>query len=157
MNLINIFGIFPLNLNNYLYALIYKYINLMIRTEMESDEQRRERIHLIREVKLSELILDGKKNELNNEKNRTDFLKKNIEDTQIENNATKEKIEKIKEEIKKINEINANIERENNNKLLERQNLFEELKFGEPQPADDQEQERDKDDFEDDYEIEEIK
>ena len=129
----------------------------MIRTEMESDEQRRERIHLIREVKLSKLILDGKKNELNNEKNRTDILKKNIEDTQIENNATKEKIEKIKEEIKKINEINANIERENNNKLLERQNLFEELKFGEPQPADDQEQERDKDDFEDDYEIEEIK
>ena len=157
MNLINIFGIFPLNLNNYLYALIYKYINLMIRTEMESDEQRRERIHLIREVKLSKLILDGKKNELNNEKNRTDILKKNIEDTQIENNATKENIEKLKEEIKKINEINANIERENNNKLLERQNLFEELKFGEPQPADDQEQERDEDDFENDYEIEEIK
>ena len=129
----------------------------MIRTEMESDEERRERIRLIREVKLSELILASKKNELNKEKNRTDILKNNIEEIKNKNNIIKENIEKIKEEIKKIIDINDSIERENDNKITERQDLFDELKIGEAQPVDDQEPSRDEDDFEDDYEIEEIK
>ena len=72
---------------------------------MESDEERRERMRLIREVKLSELLLVGKKNELNKEKNRTDILNNNIEDIQNKNNIIKENIKKLKEEINKIIEI----------------------------------------------------
>ena len=122
---------------------------------MESDEERRERLRLIREVKLSQLMLAGKKNELNKEKNRTNILKNNIEDIKNKNNIIKENIEKIKEEIKKIIDINDSIERENDNKITERQDLFDELKIGEAQPVDDQEPSRDED--EDDYEIEELK
>ena len=122
---------------------------------MESDEEKRERLRLIREVKLSQLMLAGKKNELNKEKNRTNILKNNIEDIKNKNNIIKENIEKIKEEIKKIIYINDSIERENDNKITERQNLFDELKIGEAQPVDGQEPDRDEDDFEDDYEVEE--
>ena len=122
---------------------------------MESDEEKRERLRLIREVKLSQLMLAGKKNELNKEKNRTNILKNNIEDIKNKNNIIKENIEKIKEEIKKIIDINDSIERENDNKITERQDLFDELKIGEAQPVDDQEPSRDED--EDDYEREELK
>ena len=124
--------------------------------EMESNAERKERIQLIREVKISELILASKINELNNEKNRTGLLKKDIEDIKNKNNIVKENIEKLKEEIKNIIKINENIEAKNNIKIEKRQTLFEELKIGEPQPINDQEKDKDdQDDFEDDYEIEE--
>lgn len=121
---------------------------------MESDKEKKEGIQLYREVKISELILAGKKNELNNEKNRTSKLNKNIRDVINKNEETKENIEKLKEEIKKIILINENIEKENNCKKEERQKLFEELKFGQPQPLEENKDDKNEDDYEG-YEIDE--
>ncbi len=118
---------------------------------MESEKERKERINLKREVKISELILAGKRNELNNEKNRTFELNRNIEDMINKNKETKENIEKLKEEINNIISINENIKKENDSKKEIRQKLFEELKIGEPQPM---EENKEEDDFED-YEIDE--
>ena len=74
--------------------------------QQESIKELKERIHLSREAQISELMIRGKQIELNNEKNKTDELNKNLEDIKNKNNDTKGKIEQKKQEIQNLISLN---------------------------------------------------
>ena len=76
--------------------------------EPESNEARRERIHLSREYQISELLLKGKIFELEKEKNRANELYMKSEEIKIKNEKIKDDIEKIKMEIENQLAINRN-------------------------------------------------
>ena len=79
----------------------------------ESNKEQEERIHLIREYRLSELILQKKKDELESEKNKNRQLN-NLLNKQNEINI------RLKEEIKNLTLFNKRIENENK---IKRENL----------------------------------
>ena len=98
--------------------------------QKESNIEFKERIHLSREVQISELMFKGKQIELNNEKNKADELNKKLEDIKNKNNITKENIEKKKEEIKMLISINEKMQQDINRKKTERENLYKKLSIG---------------------------
>ena len=82
----------------------------------ESNEEKKERINLSRELKISQLILYSKDDELNNENIKNKKLENDLKEIKNKNEKIKENIEKIKEQIKKQELINEQIIQNNNNK-----------------------------------------
>ena len=102
----------------------------------ESIEERRERIHLIRELKISNLLISSKIKEFQNERNKNNELNIKYKEMQNKNNLILEDKKQILKEIEKFKNINKQIEQENiiNNKKKEE--LFAELKIGEVEAVD---------------------
>ena len=119
--------------------------------ESETNDERRERIHLSREYQISELLLRGKNVELNNEKNRTNELNMKLEEIINKNKKIIQDNEIIKKEIEKLMIINKNKKTQNEILNNEAKKLFEELKIGEVIPIKDEE-EKDNDEKSDDFE-----
>ena len=96
----------------------------------ESIEEKRERIHLIRELKISELMLNSKKNELENEYKKNIQLKKEIEN--LNNNQIQKEIDLLESQLKKQNLNNKKIELEIQEKTKKREELYKKLMEGKP-------------------------
>ena len=122
-------------------------------SQQESNKELIERIHLSREVQISELMIRGKQIELNNEKNKTDELNKNIEDIKNKNNDTKEKIEKKKEEIKYLISFNETIKQDIKRKKKEREELYNKLQIGISRPVGDNSSDNNPEEEEEIYEF----
>ena len=101
----------------------------------ESIEEKNERMHLSKEVQISQLMLMSKKRELDNENIKKNNLEKNLKNIQSENNKIKENIEKKKNEIKQYESKNKEIEKENEEKTIQRNRLFDQLKQCKPIPV----------------------
>ena len=122
----------------------------------ESIAEKKERIHLIREIKISELLLSSRQKELNNENKKTNELIDYLTEIKNRNNIIIDNNNKIRQEIENLKNINKQIEQENiiNNKKKEE--LFAELKKGEVEPLsddEDEEEEEDREEKEDDFEV----
>ena len=122
----------------------------------ESIAEKKERIHLIREIKISELLLSSRQKELNNENKKTNELINYLTEIKNRNNIIIDNNNKIRQEIENLKNINKQIEQENiiNNKKKEE--LFAELKKGEVEPLsddEDEEEEEDREEKEDDFEV----
>ena len=98
----------------------------------ESIEERKERIHLIRELKISNLLISSKYKELQNEKYKNNELNKKLKEIQIRNNQILEYKNKVMQEIEKLKNINNQIEQENAINNKKKEELFEEAKIGIP-------------------------
>ena len=96
----------------------------------ESIEEKRERIHLIRELKISELMLNSKKNELENEYKKNIQLKKEIEN--LNNNQIQKEIDLLESQLKKQNLNNKKIELEIQEKTKKSEELYKKLMEGKP-------------------------
>ena len=116
----------------------------------ESIEEGRERIHLIREIKISNLLISRKSNELQSEHNKNNELDKKLKEMQSKNNIILEDKNKIMQEIEKLKNINKQLEQENAINNKKKQELFEELKLGEIEAVDDGNKEGEE---EEEYEI----
>ena len=101
----------------------------------ESNEEKKERMHLRRELKISELILDSKINELNNEKIKNQKLENDLKEIKNKNEKIKENIEEIKEQIEKQKLINEQIIQNNNNKEQKFRELYLKLQLYKPRPV----------------------
>ncbi len=116
----------------------------------ESREEQIERIHLIREYKLSELILEKKKEELKHENNKFKELNNSLSSINKQN-----KINKIKEEINQLAWINEKIEKENKMKWDKNKQLLDKLNEGKPIPLlNNEENDNNDNDDEEEYEFE---
>ena len=115
----------------------------------ESNEEQIERIHLIREFKLSELILEKKKEELKNENNKYKELNNRLSSINKQS-----KINNLKEEIKQLTLINEKIKNENKMKSDTLKQLLDKFNEGKPIPQEDDNNNNNNCDDEEEYEIE---
>ena len=92
----------------------------------ESNKEQEERLHLIREYKLSELILIKKKDELEKENNKFKQLNNRFN--------TLKKISRFQEEIKNLTLINEQIEKDNKLKTKNLQILIKKYNEGKSIP-----------------------
>ena len=99
----------------------------------ETNDEKLERIHLIQEIQISELILNNKNKDLKNENIRNENLKKKIEITD-KKQFNEEIITKLKKDVEKISSINKEIENENNIKLEKLNQLLNKYNEGKPIP-----------------------
>ena len=100
----------------------------------ESEEEKRERIHLIRELKISELMLNSKKNELENENKKNTQLQKEIENLN-KNNEIQKEIDLLKSQLEKQNLNNKKIEFEIQKKTKISEELYQKLAEGKSKPV----------------------
>ena len=98
----------------------------------ESREEQIERIHLMREYKLSELILEKKREELKHENNKFKELNNSLSSINKQNKINK--INKLNEEIKQFVSINEKIKKENKMKSDKLKQLLDKLNEGKPIP-----------------------
>ena len=101
----------------------------------ESNEEQEELIHLIREYKLSELILIKKKNELANENNKFKQLNNLLNKIKYQNKQNEINISKFNEEIRNLTLINKQIEKDNEKKKENLEVLFKNFNEGKSIPA----------------------
>ena len=100
----------------------------------ESNEEQEELIHLIREYKLSELILIKKKNELANENNKFKQLNNLLNKIKYQNKQNEINIFKFNEEIRNLTLINNQIEKDNEKKKENLKILFQKFNEGKSIP-----------------------
>ena len=100
----------------------------------ESNEEQEELIHLIREYKLSELILIKKKNELANENNKFKQLNNLLNKIKYQNKQNEINISKFNEEIRNLTLINNQIEKDNEKKKENLKILFQKFNEGKSIP-----------------------
>ena len=122
----------------------------------ESNEEKKERINLSRELKISQLILYSKDDELNNENIKNKKLENDLKEIKNKNEKIKENIEKIKEQIKKQELINEQIIQNNNNKKQKCLALYLKLQSYKPQPLAQNTDSKERDEEVIDYEIVEL-
>ena len=101
----------------------------------ESNEEQEELIHLIREYKLSELILIKKKNELANENNKFKQLNNLLNKIKYQNKQNEINISTFNEEIRNLTLINKQIEKDNEKKKENLEILFKKFNEGKSIPA----------------------
>ena len=101
----------------------------------ESNEEQEELIHLIREYKLSELILIKKKNELANENNKFNQLNNLLNKIKYQNKQNEINMSKFNEEIRNLILINKQIEKDNEKKKENLEVLFKNFNEGKSIPA----------------------
>ena len=101
----------------------------------ESNEEQEELIHLIREYKLSELILIKKKNELANENNKFKQLNNLLNKIKYQNKQNEINISKFNEEIRNLTLINNQIEKDNEKKKENLKILFQKFNEGKSIPS----------------------
>ena len=99
-----------------------------------SIEEEKELVHLRREYKLSELILQKKRDELENENNKLDQLKNRLNEINSQNIQNEKNISRCKEEIKNLKSINEQIEKDNKMKWENLQQLLKKYNEGKPVP-----------------------
>ena len=101
---------------------------------LESNEEQEEIIHLIREYKLSELILKKKKDELANENNKIKQLNNLLNNINFQKKQNEINISKFKEEINYLTLINEQIEKDNKIKKEKLKILFKKYNEGKSIP-----------------------
>ncbi len=100
----------------------------------ESEKEKIERLSLTRELKISQLMLNSKKYELEKENRRNIQLEKEKEN--IKNNEEiKKQIEQLKKQLYELNSINKIIENENKKKSLVKEELHKKLMEDKPVPV----------------------
>ena len=99
-----------------------------------SIEEQKELVHLRREYKLSELILQKKRDELENENNKLEQLKNCLNKINSQNIQNEKNISRCKEELKNLTLINEQIEKDNKMKWENLQQLLKKYNEGKPVP-----------------------
>ena len=100
----------------------------------ETDEETKERMSLIKELQLSQLLLANIKNEIIKENKKTMELNQISQDIINKNKFYIVEIEKIEEAIKKLNNNNEMMKQENERKTKELKELYNKLSVGEVIP-----------------------
>ena len=124
--------------------------------QQESDEERKERIRLIREIKISYLLLNSKQHELKSEENKSIELKNDIDEIKNKNISSIETNQKLKEEIENENRLKEKLELENNKRNKEIEILYKELQVGVPMVIADGNEENEENGEEEELEFENL-
>ena len=124
--------------------------------QQESDEERKERIRLIREIKISYLLLNSKQHELKSEENKSIELKNDIDEIKNKNISSIETNQKLKEEIENENRLKEKLELENNKRNKEIEIFYKELQVGVPMVIADGNEENEENGEEEELEFENL-
>ena len=124
--------------------------------QQESDEERKERIRLIREIKISHLLLNSKQHELKSEQNKSIELKNDIDEIKNKNISSIETNQKLKEEIENEKRLKEKLELENNKRNKEIEILYKELQVGVPMVIADGNEENEENGEEEELEFENL-